>query len=106
MVEYIFPVRIVKADGTGDAHILLKKQPLQIGLSEQRTVPFASGDHLILDFGSEMCGGIRILTLLGARTPRALTHFQAKANAISTATLAPFATSASVTACATAGRRG
>ena len=61
MIEYIFPVRVVDAKCTGDASLLLKKTSLQIGLSERETVAFAAGDYVVLDFGLEMCGGIRLL---------------------------------------------
>ena len=35
---------------------------MQIGLAERETTDFSEGDYLILDFGREICGGIRILT--------------------------------------------
>ena len=41
---------------------LIKKQSLQIGLNETITTKFLDGDYVILDFGQEMNGGIRILT--------------------------------------------
>ena len=41
---------------------LIKKQSLQIGLNETITTKFLGGDYVILDFGQEMNGGIRILT--------------------------------------------
>lgn len=67
MTEYIFPKGTVpQKDGYCN---LLIKQPLQIGLSERLTTPFEDGDHVILDFGKEMCGGIRILTYLGGDVP-------------------------------------
>ena len=62
MEEFIFPTRIVDVKSESDVRILLKKQPLQIGLSEQKAVAFSEGDHVILDFGKEMCGSVRILT--------------------------------------------
>ncbi len=68
MTEYIFPVRVVDVQG-GDAGILLKKQPLQIGLAERTTASFEAGDYLILDFGVEMCGGIRLLVFSSDGAP-------------------------------------
>lgn len=62
MKEYVYPVRIVDCKCESNTDALLKKQPLQIGLSERETVAFDNGDYIILDFGKEMCGGARILT--------------------------------------------
>ena len=64
MTEYIFPNRIKDfclAEGTEN---LLKKQPMQIGLAETKTANIKAGGHIILDYGKEMNGGIRILTFL------------------------------------------
>jgi len=62
MKEIVFPTRIVDTSKKGNVQNLLKIQPLQIGLAEHYTTEFDTGDHIILDFGKEMCGGIRILT--------------------------------------------
>jgi len=62
MREFIFPVRIADCKCDTSAENLLKKQPLQIGLSEEQIVTFLDGDYVILDFGKEMCGGARVLT--------------------------------------------
>ena len=61
MQEYIFPKKIVlgACETSGN---LLKKQPLQIGLAEQETSLFEKDSFVVLDFGKEMNGGIRILT--------------------------------------------
>ena len=61
MKEYILPERIIASEGV-DTRNLLKKQPLQIGLAERETTAFEDGQYVILDFGEEMCGGIRVLT--------------------------------------------
>ena len=61
MKEYILPERIIASEGV-DSRNLLKKQPLQIGLAERETTAFEDGQYVILDFGEEMCGGVRILT--------------------------------------------
>ena len=61
MKEYILPERIIASEGV-DTRNLLKKQPLQIGLAERETTAFEDGQYVILDFGEEMCGGVRILT--------------------------------------------
>ena len=62
MKEYIFPKRVVESCGTEQAEHLLEKQPMQIGLSESKTTAFREGGYVILDFGKEMNGGVRILT--------------------------------------------
>ena len=62
MKEYIFPARVLEVSGGKNIENLLKKQTLQIGLSEFCLTEFCEGEHVILDFGKEMCGGARILT--------------------------------------------
>ena len=61
MREFIFPTKIVDHKCAKSPDVLLKKQPLQIGLAEKHFAEFAEGDYVILDFGKEMCGGARIL---------------------------------------------
>ena len=61
MIEYIFAKRIKESKGvTGKQNLLLKK-PLQIGLDEVDFTEF-DGGFIVLDFGKEMNGGVRILT--------------------------------------------
>lgn len=62
MTEYIFPKKIMSASKEGKEKLLIK-QPLQIGLSETITTVFNENEYVILDFGKEMCGGVRILTV-------------------------------------------
>ena len=45
---------------------LLKKQSMQIDLFEKYTAHFQDGDFVVLDFGKEMCGSVRILTFTPA----------------------------------------
>ena len=69
MQELILPVLITDSShGTGTSNLLVKK-PLQIGLSETCTTVFEEGGYVILDFGREMCGGIRLLTFRAGHTP-------------------------------------
>ena len=65
MTEYIFPKLIKSCSAAADSDGLLKKQPMQIGLAERETSAFKSGDYVILDYGKEMNGGVRILTFFG-----------------------------------------
>ncbi|MBQ3220370.1 MAG: alpha-L-rhamnosidase [Clostridia bacterium] len=61
MQECIFPKRIDVCSHTVYEN-LLKKQPLQIGLSEKYITSFKKNDFIVLDYGKEMSGSIRILT--------------------------------------------
>lgn len=67
MKKYIYPKTIVNAQPQWLT--LLKKKDLQIGLSETNTANFQDGDYLILDFGAEICGGIRVLTYKAKNVP-------------------------------------
>lgn len=63
MTEYMYPYRIVKSEGVKGEDALLKRQPKQIGLCETQTAEITDG-YIILDYGKEMNGGVRILTFL------------------------------------------
>ena len=65
MIKHIFPTR-VWTFGDRAADRLCQKQPLQIGLAERNTTGFEANDSVILDYGAEMCGGVRILTYRAA----------------------------------------
>ena len=69
MKEYILPVRIACSHQVLQIQNLYTRKPLQIGLSETETTIFEQGSHIILDFGKEMCGGIRLLTLHAGHVP-------------------------------------
>lgn len=64
MTEYIYPQRIIASGNAVNEGALLTRQTDQIGLVETETVIISDGGYLILDFGREMSGGIRILTYL------------------------------------------
>lgn len=68
MMTYLYPKRAF-SESNLQFPALLKKQPLQIGLAEQNTTSFEAGDSVILDFGEELSGGIRILTYSGRNVP-------------------------------------
>lgn len=61
MREYIFPKKIKEEKGVTSKQNLLFKKPLQIGLDEKFFTEF-DGGFVVLDFGKELNGGIRILT--------------------------------------------
>lgn len=61
-MNYIFPKRIIKSSGKiVECENLLREKSLQIGLNERCTTECENG-FLILDFGTEISGGARILT--------------------------------------------
>lgn len=62
MKQLLKPVAVTAQHGVQNAQALLKKQPLQIGLDEREVATLHRGSHLILDYGKELCGGVRILT--------------------------------------------
>ena len=69
MKEYILPVNIPDSHLALQVQNLYIKKPMQIGLSEPVTTLFEKGSHIILDFGKEMCGGIRLLTYHAGGVP-------------------------------------
>ena len=66
MTEFCFPTRIALSSCANDMSALLKKQPMQIDLFEKYTAHFQDGDFVVLDFGKEMCGSVRVLTFAPA----------------------------------------
>lgn len=62
MKEFLFPKKISTAEGVEKEEYLLIKKELQIGLAEKKLTMFSAGGYIVLDFGKELCGGIRILT--------------------------------------------
>ena len=61
--EFIYPVRICKIEGIENSDSLLSKSDyLQIGLAETEYALLHCGASIVLDFGKEYCGGVRILT--------------------------------------------
>ncbi len=68
MKQHIFPSRIIEFAGIEDAEKLLQKKDLQIAVRESSISRADNGAYLILDFGKEMCGGLRILTFSANNT--------------------------------------
>ncbi len=62
MKQILTPVAIAACEGVENSQCLLEKKPLQIGLNESSVASFAEGSWIILDYGKEMNGGVRILT--------------------------------------------
>ncbi len=62
MIKYVFPKKILSASGVTDASNLLIKQELQIGTHDDKLAHFDPKASIVLDFGKEIRGGVRILT--------------------------------------------
>ncbi len=61
MKQQILPKRIVEQKNIQNADLLLKKRINQILLYEEDMVDALDGSYIVLDFGKEMCGGIKLL---------------------------------------------
>lgn len=67
MKRYIYPKKII--DSKSNVKDLLKRQDLQIGNFEKATSVFTKDEYVVLDFGSEISGGLRILTYKAQNIP-------------------------------------
>ena len=68
MTEYIFPKKIKEGYLLSGEENLIKRRALQIGLCERENVKAENGSYVILDYGLEINGGIRILSYLSENT--------------------------------------
>ncbi len=62
-MEYVFPVKVVESTAESGVENLLVKKSVQIGIREEKTTVLTKNQYVILDFGRELSGGVRILTL-------------------------------------------
>ena len=62
--KFILPSRIVLGENVENGENLFLKKPLQIGLNENQLTVLKKNSHIVLDFGKEICGGVRILTYI------------------------------------------
>ncbi len=69
MLETIYPKRILQAINTEAEENLLLEQPLQIDLRETHLMKTKKGASVVLDYGMEMRGGIRILVFSSDSSP-------------------------------------
>ncbi len=69
MREFLIPKKIIAASGVKNAKSLLIKKDKQIGLDETSVAEFEAGSYIILDFGKEICGGVRLLTYMSDKLP-------------------------------------
>ncbi len=64
MQENIFPQKVIFSEGcVENAQVLTKEKTLQIGLKEPEICVMSGKACIVLDFGRELSGGARILTL-------------------------------------------
>lgn len=62
-ITYCTPTKIILTDGNvKNAESLLKTKATQIGLGENDLTLISGNARVVLDFGRETCGGVRILT--------------------------------------------
>ena len=62
IIKYSLPVRIVDSNiELSKLSLLLQERDDQISLCEPNLISLQKGDYFILDFGVEMCGGIRLI---------------------------------------------
>lgn len=62
-ITYCTPTKIILTDGNvKNAESLLKTKVTQIGLGENDLTLISGNARVVLDFGREICGGVRILT--------------------------------------------
>ena len=62
MENYVLPVKILDSNGDiKNINNLFIKKELQIGLNEPVNTIMNEDSNILLDFGKELCGGIRIL---------------------------------------------
>ena len=67
-IRYRTPVRIISYGGDiANVNSLLKEKDQQIYLSESDVLSVKGAGYIVLDFGEELCGGIRILTNIGPK---------------------------------------
>lgn len=68
-IEFVYPVRIIKADGiiSGGENFLTNRDEIaSFGNDNLIRMKNESGikSYVILDFGKEICGGVRIVTAI------------------------------------------
>jgi hypothetical protein len=68
MNEYVFPKKVIDSNGATCENLFVK-QELQISLDEPKITVFSQNDYVILDFGAELCGGVRILAFKAKNVP-------------------------------------
>ena len=64
MKQFVYPKKVIKSENIVNVKALFIKREMQVDLFETDiALTNRDGGYIILDFGKEMCGGIRILTV-------------------------------------------
>jgi len=58
---YIYPERVISVKGTENVEALFKKPELCVSFTRAERFSMTAGDEIVLDFGREICGGVRII---------------------------------------------
>lgn len=70
VTETIYPVAIVASEKVQNGEALLARQTLQITLTEPNLALIKEGGYIILDYGAELAGSVRLLALKGSTRVR------------------------------------
>lgn len=70
VTEIIRPTRVVMAEGVKNSDALLKTSALQISLDEPELAVICKDGFIVLDFGTELAGSIRLLAFKGSEKVR------------------------------------
>ena len=62
MKQFVQPKKVLDLKNVENFETLFLKKDLQVNLFEEDVMSIENGGFIVLDFGKEMCGGIRILT--------------------------------------------
>lgn len=62
VTEYLMPIKIVDSKGLEKGETLLEEKDLQITIDESSLAKLKKGGYLVLDFGREIAGGVRVLS--------------------------------------------
>ena len=74
-MKYNLPIRIYDSKNAVNVDTLLRRKDMQIGLVEREFAEIDAGGYIILDFGVETRGGVRILNYKGGSDTTARIRF-------------------------------
>ena len=74
-MQYLLPKRIISSKGVDNAESLLKEKTLQIGLNEPDRAVMWDDSYIILDYGKEVSGGVRILNFFAHKAKKIRLRF-------------------------------
>ena len=71
MKNVLLPKKIIDYKNVDSVEKLLIEKPLQIGLNEPDITTVNPGGYVVLDFGKEVCGSLRLLAQVGTKNAKA-----------------------------------